>query len=218
MSSRPNEAKRVSEINATHALLERTAGVTLQYALAEFMTGPWHRHLIRLGVNGLAESVEWMDALDMADMLLAQWSAQPPTRRQAINAIEHIQPQIAAIWVADGAPAARVHSHYAALLLAIDDTLRPEEPDQHKKQEENNRRALADKPPGKAEFEAIEQLRVGDWLAITGLDGTARPAKLSWVSPISGKRLFVNRQGVRVMVATTEELAGLLRIERLKIN
>ena len=33
--------------------------------------------------------------------------------------------------------------------------------------------------------------------------------KLSWVSPISSRLMFVNRRGVRVLVASAEELAAM---------
>lgn len=40
--------------------------------------------------------------------------------------------------------------------------------------------------------------------------------KLSWVSPISQRLLFVNRRGVRFCVASPEELAVMVRLGRLR--
>lgn len=69
---------------------------------------------------------------------------------------------------------------------------------------------------GKAELEFnaddVEQLRalkVGTWIHIAGEDGKHHPVKLSWVSPISSRLMFVNRRGVRVLVASVEELAAM---------
>ena len=36
------------------------------------------------------------------------------------------------------------------------------------------------------------------------------PAKVSWISPISGRLLLVNRRGIRVLVASVEELAAMV--------
>ncbi|KJV30952.1 DUF1631 domain-containing protein [Luteibacter yeojuensis] len=49
-------------------------------------------------------------------------------------------------------------------------------------------------------------LKVGQWLEFTAEDGTTDRAKLSWVSPISGRFLFVNRRGLKV---ADHSLAGL---------
>lgn len=42
------------------------------------------------------------------------------------------------------------------------------------------------------------ELKVGQWLEFVAEDGTSDRAKLSWVSPISGRYLFVNRRGLKV--------------------
>jgi hypothetical protein len=41
-------------------------------------------------------------------------------------------------------------------------------------------------------------LKVGQWLEFKAEDGSTDRAKLSWVSPISGRFLFVNRRGLKV--------------------
>ncbi|MGE7139736.1 DUF1631 domain-containing protein [Luteibacter sp. NPDC031894] len=50
------------------------------------------------------------------------------------------------------------------------------------------------------------ELKVGQWLEFTAADGTTDRAKLSWISPISGRYLFVNRRGLKV---ADHSLAGL---------
>ena len=42
--------------------------------------------------------------------------------------------------------------------------------------------------------------------------------KLSWISPISQRLLFVNRRGVRFCVASPEELAVMVRLGRLRAH
>jgi hypothetical protein len=40
-------------------------------------------------------------------------------------------------------------------------------------------------------------------------------AKVAWISPLSGRFLLVNRRGVRVLVASAEQLASLVAEGRL---
>lgn len=69
-----------------------------------------------------------------------------------------------------------------------------------------------------AEADRVAQLPVGTWVEFLAEDGTSQPAKLSWVSPISRRLLFVNRRGVRFCVASAEELAAMIRAGRLSIR
>lgn len=212
------QPRQTSEINATHALLERTAGVTLPYAVAEFMTGPWHRRLVRFGMSGLSGGPEWCASLELADRLLSLWSVHPPTRRDAVATVNALSPQIDAIWLDDGAPLERAHVHRNQLMVALDDILRPEDIDAHERQVAKMEAEMAEKPATDSDRDFVKLLRVGDWIMLTGPDGTTRQAKLSWISPISDRRLFVSRQGVRIMVATLDELAALKRIGRLRME
>src|SRR5690606_5535515 len=69
-----------------------------------------------------------------------------------------------------------------------------------------------------ADAERIAQLAVGTWVEFTSEDGSCQPAKLSWVSPISRRLLFVNRRGIRFCVASAEELASMMRSGHLAIR
>ncbi|KAA3645582.1 MAG: DUF1631 domain-containing protein [Proteobacteria bacterium] len=57
-------------------------------------------------------------------------------------------------------------------------------------------------------YEQAERLQVGDWIEFidAGQDGNIR-AKLSWISPISQKRLFVNIRGIKVTDKSIDEIA-----------
>jgi hypothetical protein len=44
------------------------------------------------------------------------------------------------------------------------------------------------------------------------------PAKVSWVSPISSRLLLVNRRGVRVLTASTEELAAMVKQDKARLQ
>ncbi|WP_411834309.1 DUF1631 domain-containing protein [Pseudoxanthomonas mexicana] len=61
-------------------------------------------------------------------------------------------------------------------------------------------------------------LPIGTWLDFIDKDNKLQPGKLSWVSPISSRLLFVNRRGVRFCVASPEELAAMVQMGRLRMH
>ncbi|MBD9478411.1 DUF1631 domain-containing protein [Pseudoxanthomonas sp. PXM02] len=61
-------------------------------------------------------------------------------------------------------------------------------------------------------------LPIGTWLDFVDKDNKVQAGKLSWVSPISSRLLFVNRRGVRFCVASPEELAVMVRMGRLRTH
>jgi len=64
----------------------------------------------------------------------------------------------------------------------------------------------------------IKALQVGNWVEFYAADGTAQPAKLSWISPISSRLLFVNRRGMRLCASSPEELAIQIREGKLALR
>lgn len=58
---------------------------------------------------------------------------------------------------------------------------------------------------------AVRELKVGSWIEFVGPDDQRERAKLSWISPISSKYLFVNRRGLKVCDKTVAALATELR-------
>ena len=41
---------------------------------------------------------------------------------------------------------------------------------------------------------------------------------MSWISPISGRLLLVNRRGIRVLVASPEELAAMAKLGQAQLR
>ncbi|MFC5569148.1 DUF1631 family protein [Lysobacter yangpyeongensis] len=66
--------------------------------------------------------------------------------------------------------------------------------------------------------ERMRALEVGTWVQLTSESGRVEPAKVSWISPISSRLLFVNRRGIRVLVASAEELAAMAQLGRLQLR
>jgi hypothetical protein len=67
-----------------------------------------------------------------------------------------------------------------------------------------------------ADADHFRALPIGTWLDFVDKDNKVQAGKLSWVSPISSRLLFVSRRGVRFCVASPEELAVMVRLGRLR--
>ncbi|HHW4679242.1 MAG TPA: DUF1631 family protein [Xylella sp.] len=64
----------------------------------------------------------------------------------------------------------------------------------------------------------FRELPLGTWLDFIGIDGCLQSGQLSWVSPISGHLMFVNRHGRRLCVTSPEELSALMCLGRLRLH
>ncbi|MCX8048721.1 MAG: DUF1631 domain-containing protein [Methylohalobius sp.] len=60
------------------------------------------------------------------------------------------------------------------------------------------------------------ELQVGDWLELDDGQGKAMRVKLSWISKVTGVRVFVNRRGMKVAEYTLQGLAAEFRRGRAK--
>ncbi len=58
------------------------------------------------------------------------------------------------------------------------------------------------------DLERVRNMKVGNWVEFSADGERPERAKLSWISPISGKYLFVNRRGLKVADKTREQLAA----------
>jgi hypothetical protein len=64
---------------------------------------------------------------------------------------------------------------------------------------------------------AVRELKVGTWIEFLDEHGAKERAKLSWISPISSKYLFVNRKGLKVADRTLVQLASDLAEARITV-
>jgi len=67
-------------------------------------------------------------------------------------------------------------------------------------------------------IEQVKQLTIGTWVQFVQVDGSIQQAKLSWISPISSRMLFVNRRGLRMCTLSVEELAALMADNKLSLR
>jgi serine/threonine protein phosphatase PrpC len=55
--------------------------------------------------------------------------------------------------------------------------------------------------------EIVRNLDVGSWVEFYHVDGAKTPARLTWMSPVTGRYLFTDRKGMKVVDATIHGLA-----------
>ncbi|TAL95282.1 MAG: DUF1631 family protein, partial [Rhodanobacter sp.] len=76
---------------------------------------------------------------------------------------------------------------------------------------------LAEVPPDSPQWHQVQALQPGNWLEFTLEDEAPARAKLSWISPMSGRYLFVNRRGLKVADYAPRELAALFAEGRARV-
>ena len=64
----------------------------------------------------------------------------------------------------------------------------------------------------------MRRLKPGEWLRMVSPQGEATAVKVAWISPLTSRLLLVNRRGLRVLVASAEELAVLVGAGRLVVG
>ena len=69
-----------------------------------------------------------------------------------------------------------------------------------------------------AMLDRMRKLQVGSWLQLATSADRVEPAKVSWISPISSRLLLVNRRGIRVLVASAEELAAMAKLGKVSLR
>ncbi len=232
-TQRGQEKLEMARTRSAAELDRRIADATLPQAIGEFLRQPWQHHLtlsvLREGEDGASVG----EALALADGVLEEVAE---ARRQIVG-----KP-----WLQAWHPALRkvfgsVGVHADAANSAIDtlhDTLQSiaeSRPELERALPELPQVALPAPPPqdtptvelgGKvdindfdnADADRFRGLDIGTWLDFVDKDGKVQAGKLSWVSPISSRLLFVNRRGVRFCVASPEELAVMVRLGRLRAH
>jgi len=69
-----------------------------------------------------------------------------------------------------------------------------------------------------SELARMRTLQVGSWVQLATSAERVERVKVSWISPISSRLLLVNRRGVRVLVASPEELAAMAKLGKICVR
>lgn len=218
-------------------LEQRTRGLDPTPAMRDFLERCWTHHLSMIALREGPESGSWQTALRVADRLLALLPKDGDPVESIEPGLKALREPLEAVLASSGIigeaasdtirglgeslerrARGQAQAPVAAPATDAEDDKVVQLPDRRSPMQA----ALADLKPrlevvdGKkkldvsdSDVEQMRQLKVGTWIHIAGEDGKHHPVKLSWVSPISSRLMFVNRRGVRVLVASVEELAAM---------
>ena len=218
-----------ARLQAGAALQLRLAKAPLTQTVADFLVEHWQHHLVQTLLREGRESPKHADVLALADALVAVDGIAAQGRGRVVaDRLIALQPAITECLVSCGLDEHGAHDWLAGVVRAL---AQPDLP-----------RALRKLPPPVVADDEAEQgpLRVvgghagldfdpqvaarmkllapGEWLRLLDAQGEHVAAKVAWISPLSGRYLLVNRRGIRVLVASAEQLASLVAEGRLVVG
>ncbi|MCB1561732.1 MAG: DUF1631 domain-containing protein, partial [Xanthomonadales bacterium] len=229
-------ARRVAQADVTARLTADGIPATLRSVLERY----WSHHLTVTALRQGHEADEYRQAVAAGDTVLASLAAAHNGEAALLSTLAPMRRSLDAMLASSGC----VGNAAKDVVRAVAEELRrivrgeqtgavaevvaaneppevaapaPQTPDP------NDVRLGLSADPEELDFDAadVEKLRtmpVGTWVEIKDESGEPQPAKLSWVSPISSRLLFVNRRGMRCCVASPEELAAMMREGRFAIR
>jgi hypothetical protein len=242
-SIRGREKLDMARRRAAREILERIGSVQLPPLIHGILARAWANHLVLTVLRQGENSPEFKAALRFVDEFIA--STKPALDQESRQQLRHMLPGIERALRQGLANVAfqaqdidrllsQLHAYYRQQLgetvdpselvainaedvsmLAIPDTIQPvtEEP----KLEEVAPRDDVNVPPDGPEWQEVESLQPGTWLEFCFTEDNTTRAKLSWISPMSGRYLFVNRRGLKVGDYAPHELAVLLADGRARV-
>ncbi len=212
----------------------RLEGRRLPQAIEDFMRQPWSHHVTMTLLREGEEGEGLPDALELADGLLEEVDE---AQRHIVGKpwLQALRPALLRVFASVGVGGDAAES----AVEALHDTLQAvaaARPDLEKSLPELPQVSLPGPAPVEdtsaiqlvagtdmldfdhADADQFRTLAIGTWLDFIDKDNRVQAGKLSWVSPISKRLLFVNRRGVRFCVASPEELAAMVRLGRLRTH
>ncbi|UUE99230.1 DUF1631 domain-containing protein [Xanthomonas hortorum pv. pelargonii] len=230
-TQRGQEKLELARSRALFELEQRVlASAPLPKAVEDFLRQPWLHHLTMAILRDGDEGPGTVEALALADGVLEELAE---ARRHIVGKpwLQVWQPALYRVFASIG-----LHGDAVVVAIsALHDTLQAIAEARPELEKSLPDLPQVNLPPPAAESinvvlgaEAVAQsidsadatrfraMDIGTWLDFVDKDGKVQAGKLSWVSPISQRLLFVNRRGVRFCVASPEELAVMVRLGRLR--
>ena len=216
-------------------LSTRVENVIVPDALNDFLTRIWSHHLSMIALREGPESVSWNTALNVADGLIGllprDGHAPPPVAPTIAGIRDPLEAVLASSGITGESAGETIRILASSLEIAQKiapikpPVARPEPVAEPATVAATDGPAQANTTPflsvasdkdrldyNDEDIALLRGLKIGAWIDLAGEDEKLHPAKLSWVSPISSRLMFVNRRGVRVLVASIEELAAMKKV------
>lgn len=230
---RGQERLEAARARAATELAKRLEGRRVPQTIEDFLRQPWAHHLTMALLREGEDSQMAASALALADGVLQELSeAQAqivgkPWLQEWRHGLIKVFSSVGMGGEAAGSAIDALHDTLQAVSVSRPDLERAL-PDLPPVAEPAAQAAAAQSPNleliggtdaldfDSADAEHFRGLPIGTWLDFVDKDNKVQAGKLSWVSPISSRLLFVNRRGVRFCVASPEELAVMVRLGRLR--
>ena len=212
---------------ADAVLARRLSGPPLSPAIAEFLRGSWRHHLVQTWLREGGDSERMERAVALGDALVkADRLASEGRGRDLADLLLALEPGIAECLASSGLDQDAAEHGLAILVkgLVYPNTPRdlyPPPPRQAQDDEEERRLWIDTAAMPRAQqsqIEALDALKAGDWLQVSDLKGESLAVKIAWVSPLSDRRLLVDRRGMRVLVVSVSDLAAMAAAGRLQVG
>lgn len=235
-STRGREKLEQARRRAAREILDRIGEHKLPPLVHGVLARAWANHLVLTLLRQGETSPEFKSALRFVDDFIA--STKPATSPESRQMLRQMLPGIERALRQGLANVAfqeqdierllgQLHTYYRqqlgetldaaevvavdedAAMLAIPDSIQPVI-DQDTAPQDSVEEDLAEAPLDSPEWHQVQALQPGTWLEFCLPDEPMTRAKLSWISPMSGRYLFVNRRGLKVADYSPQELTALL--------
>jgi hypothetical protein len=235
-STRGREKLEQARRRAAREILDRIGEHKLPPLVHGVLARAWANHLVLTLLRQGEDAPEFKSALRFIDEFIA--STQPVTDPASRQALRQMLPGIERALRQGLANVAfqeqdverllgQLHTYYRqqlgetlgssevvtvdedAAMLAIPDSIQPVI-DQNAAQDDSIEEDVAEVPLDSPEWHQVQALQPGTWLEFCLPDEAMARAKLSWISPMSGRYLFVNRRGLKVADYSPQELSVLI--------
>jgi hypothetical protein len=235
-STRGREKLEMARRRAAREIIDRIGQHPLPPLVHGILARAWANHLVLTLLRQGEASNEFRSALHFVDDFIA--SARPVKSAQDRQLLRQTLPGIERALRLGLANVAfqeqdverllgQLHAYYRqqlgeagdesaaasvtedAAMLGMPDTIQPVvEQDAGRENSRDPEPAMV--PLDSPEWQQVQALQPGTWLEFSHIDQAMARAKLSWISPMTGRYLFVNRRGLKVADYAPEELAVLL--------
>ncbi|MGA7298164.1 MAG: DUF1631 domain-containing protein [Rhodanobacteraceae bacterium] len=230
-AAKGKEKLQAARRTAAREILSRSQNAQVPDLIRNILTRPWANYLVLTLLRQGEDSPEWRSAKRFIDDLIS--SAQPPTNDEQRAKIRQMLPGIEKSLRHGLSTVAFSDSDVRRLMRALgrfyhgqlgepgdenvmdkqaeeaaSEPVIPESVEEIAEPEEIVEPAAPEVAPDSPMLQAAKALKVGNWVEFIDDNGQRDRAKLSWISPISGKYLFVNRRGLKVCDLTLNALAA----------
>ena len=244
-AARGRERLQDARRRAAQEILSRISGRNLPALLRGVLTRPWANYLVLIVLRQGVDSADFRAAVHFVDVFIAtadvphgeaareQYRNSLPSIEKYLRTglatvafqepdIERLLGELRKFWrqqAGERTPMAPAEAPAvdAAAVLGINQDAQPAITEAMPDADEDFGRDEMSVDIDAGSLQAVRELKVGGWVEFIDQQGTRERAKLSWISPISGKYLFVNRRGLKVADRTAVQLATELHDQRLMI-